>query len=419
MAPMTTKGNPVPLIIFIVLFVFSTVGFVLVTVELVGARKQMDEGFNRNTPNARVIDEKLGLKRALQKAEQEVVERQTIVGQYKDFTGLNEVEKLDANMKELRRRIADVLHAKARASVAPATTLVGLLAILEKEKLLLDERLRDMKLAHVQETKRLGTRLKGEEAAVTEKQTAIDERDAQIETLKNQLSKDRMDAKQEATALRTALEKTRARMDDVRTELMERLRIAEALIVTLQTQILEIRREKGVLRGKTIDFTAGSEKPDGKVILVDSEAGIIVDIGRKKGVRRGLRFDVYLEKGDGSRTKRGEIEIKTVFPEISRANLVGGGNPTQIVFKNDIIINPAFDPGRAKVFVADTTFDAAKKQAFRGALAEYGSILEDDLTLRTDYLIVGTRKGGKLVEKAKKLSIVIIREDELNAFLGQ
>ena len=418
MAPLTTKGNPVPLIIFIVLFVFSTVGFVLVAVELAGARKQMDEGFNRNTAAARGIDERQGLKLALQKAEGEVTERQIVVNQYKEFTGINEVEKLEAKMKELNQRVMTLLRAQGRPAMTTAPTLVALVAVLEKEKLLLDERVREMKLAHSQEVKRLNTRLKGEMAAVTEKQAAVDERDAQIETLKTRMAKDESDARQNATTLRTALAKTRTKMEDMRTELMEKIRILEEENARLRAQILAIRREKGALQGRAIEFTAAGEPADGKVLLVDSEAGVIVDIGRKKGVRRGLRFQVYLQKGDGTRAKRGEIEIKTVFPEISRAILVGGGNPADLIFKNDIIINVAFDPGRAKVFVADTTFDVAKKAAFRRALAEYGSVLEEDLTLRTDYLVIGTRKG-KLVDKAQQLGIVIIREDELNAFLGQ
>lgn len=423
MAPSTTRGNPVPLIIFIVLFVFSTVGLVLVAMELADARKLMDTGFNPNAPaSKRVIDDLEakgeGLKQALLKAKEEVLEREIVVEQYKEFTGLPDAAKLDGKKKELRDRIEKILHGRGKPTVAPAATFVGLLEVLEKEKLLLDEQIRDMKLAHEQEIKGLRTRLKAEEAAVTEKQTAVDERDEQIEKLKNKLSEDAMNAKQEATTLRAALEKTRAQMDEMRTELMERIAMLEADNANLRRQIVDLRREKGPLKGKTIDFTTAGEPADGKVILVDREAGVIVDIGRKKGVRRGLEFEVYLQKGDGTRVKRGKIQIKTVFPEISRAILVDGGDPTQLIYKNDIIINPAFDPGRAKVFVADTTFDAVKKQAFRDALSEYGSVLEEDLTLRTDYLIIGTQKG-KFVEKAQKLSIVMIREGELNAFLGR
>ncbi len=431
MAPQATKGNPVPLIIFIVLFVFSTVGFALAVVEWANLKEQMNAGFNRQDPAGRIIDERQGLKLALQEAEAKILRKQEALNLYKKITGIDDIGDIVVDedgakrmvdgtkrMDNLRDEINETIGGGGQATAANASTLVGLLKVIEKKKLLLDAGIREMKLAHAQEVKRLGTRLKGEVAAVTEKQTAIDERDAQIETLKAELATDRNNARLEATALRTALQKTRANMADMRTELMERIRILEAENIDLRAQIVVLHSEKGGVKGKPVLFSMSSEAADGKVILVDSEAGVIVDIGRKKGVRRGLRFEVYLQKGDGSRAKRGEIEIKTVFPEISRAILVGGGDPADLIFKNDIIINPAFEPGRAKRFVADTTFDVAKKEAFRRALSEYGSILEQDITLRTDYLIVGMRKG-KLVDKAEKRGIVIIREDELNAFLGR
>ena len=69
MAPQATKGNPVPLIIFIVLFVFSTVGFALAVVEWANLKEQMNAGFNRQDPAGRIIDERQGLKLALQEAE--------------------------------------------------------------------------------------------------------------------------------------------------------------------------------------------------------------------------------------------------------------------------------------------------------------------------------------------------------------
>ena len=421
MAPQATKGNPVPLIIFIVLFVFSTVGFALAVVEWASLYKQMNEGFNRQDVSAKPIDTQQGLKLALQEAKAKIDAKQDLILLYEQITGVDDIstdDQKNAKMKALRAEINATMKGDGLATEANASTLVGLLKVIETRKLLLDAEIRDMKIAHKEELKRLNTRLRGEMAAVTEKQTAIDERDAQIETLKAELATDRNNARLEATALRTALEKTRAKMAEMRTELMEKIRILEAENADLRAQNLALRREKGGGKGKPVPFTPATETADGKVILVDSEAGVIVDIGRKKGVRRGLRFDVYLQKGDGSRAKRGEIEIKTVFPEISRAILVGGGNPADIIFKNDIIINPAFEPGRAKRFVADTTFDAAQKEAFRRALSEYGSILEQEMTLRTDYLIVGTRPG-KFVDKAEKLGIVIIREEELNAFLGR
>jgi len=414
---LSSRGNPIPLIIFIVLFVFSTVGFVLVTMELTKTHEKINQGFKR-TPQTARYDKLDGLKQKWQAADQENTEARLILGKFEDLLGLSEVEKLRGEMKRLKDELDQMVSAEGRASVAAAKTLFSLIRILEKERLVLVERIADMETAHKTEADNLRRRLANEETAVTAKQATIDERDTQIEKLKNTLSEERMIAKQEATSQTTELSNARTQMQEMREQLLEDLRLERARIADLEARIEAMKREKGLFTAKARTFDPKAEPADGKVILVDKDAGVIIDIGRKKGVRRGLAFDVYLEKSDGTRVKRGKIEIKTVFPEISRGILVGGGDPAQIIYKNDIIVNPAFHPGRAKVFVADSGFDAAKKQAFRDALAEYGSVLENDLTVRTDYLIIGTQKG-KLIEQAQKWGIVLIREDELNAFLGR
>jgi len=414
---LSSRGNPIPLIIFIVLFVFSTVGFVLVTVELTKTHEKINQGFKR-TPQTAKYDKLEGLKHEWQKADHDGTEAKLMLGKFQDALGLSGYLKLRGEMTRLKVELKQLLDAEGRASVAAAKTLFSLIRILEKERLVLVERIADMETTHKTETDNLRRRLANEETAVTAKQATIDERDTQIEKLKDTLSEERMIAKQEAASQATQLSNTRTQTQEMREQLLEDLRLKSARIADLEARIGAMKREKGLFRAKARDFDPKTEPADGKVILVDKDAGVIIDIGRKMGVRRGLGFDVYLEKSDGTRLKRGKIEIKTVFPEISRGILVGGGDPAQVIYKNDIIVNPAFHPGRAKVFVADTGFDAARKQALRDALAEYGSVLENDLTVRTDYLIIGAQKG-KLIEQAQKWGIVLIREDELNAFLGR
>ena len=417
---LSSRGNPVPLIIFIVLFVFSTVGFVLVTVELTKTHEKINQGFKR-TPQTAKYDTLDGLKQKWQEADRDNTDNALLLDALKELVGLPEINDLRGEMTRLRGELKQMEKAEGHASVAAAKTLVSLIRILEKQRLVLVERIAELETTHKTATENLRRRLANEEKSVTAKQAVIDERDVQIEKLKNTSSEESMIAKEEITKQATQLDNIRIQIQDMREQLQEDLRLKDERIADLEDRIEAMKRERGLFKAKARVFDAKAEVADAKVILVDKEAGVIIDIGRKKGVRRGLRFDVYLEKSDGTRVKRGEVEIKTVFPEISRGILVGGEDPTQMIYKNDIVINPAFDPGRARVFVADTTFDAAKKQAFRDALAEYGSVLENDLTVRTDYLIINAQseQKGKLIKQAQKWGIVLIREDELNTFLGR
>ncbi len=165
-------------------------------------------------------------------------------------------------------------------------------------------------------------------------------------------------------------------------------------------------------------FDPAREAADGKILLVDRNDGIAVDIGAKKGARKGLRFDVYSIGADGARIHRGRIVLQDVLTEISRAQLEGGGDPTAILRKGDVIVSPAFSAGAPAIFVADSVFGDASKQALAEALGRCGSVLEKALSRRTDYLIVGPHKGD-FFDKARQLGVTMIPAEQLEPYLGR
>ncbi len=423
MAVVRQRQNLVPFIIFMVLFVASTTGLVLVAIELSNARQQADRGFNPSQePKVKSLvlsytDKAGGLKLALLKADQEIGRLRKKIESFERVTGKLDPTKLEKEMDQLVERILKIQEGGGEESPAEAITLMGFIHLLEKEKILLAERLSDQKKAREEEKAELASRIRAEETKVSAKQITIDQRDVEIEKLRHTMSQDRATAQHEASGLRASLAEVRQQSKEEQDAMRERIKILETGLADARYQLRVIRKEKA-FEAKGTRFEKEREPADGKVILVDRHTGVVVDIGRKQGVSRGLRFQVLTQKSDGTRITRGEFEAKTVFPEISRGILVGENNPVDIVHKGAIIINPAFDPGRAKIFVADTTFGAAEKQSFRDILSKYGSVLEDKLTIRTDYLIIGPREG-KFVDRAEKIGGIIIREDELNAFLGR
>jgi len=422
MAVAGKKGSPVPLIIFIVLFVFATAGLVLVVLEYVKVHEQANRGFNPsqeprvNGLIRQYTDGAGGLKIALLKADDQRRVEALKLEKLGQVVGGRDPEAIEEQRRQVLDRVGLVQDGGGEAGPADARTLIGLVLVLEKEKLLLAERLREQKRVGEAQAARLAARAEAAEAQVREKQTAIDQRDAELQTVRRQMEQERGRAQEEARMLRDSLGRSNSEREMIENSLRQEVLKRDKVIADLKKQN-EILREKGFAKEGT-EFAPETEPVDGKVLLVDRETGVVVDIGRKQGIRRGLRFQVYTEKPDGTRVLRGEIEIKTVEPEISRGILLGGLNPVNIIHKEDILINPAFDPGRAKVFVADTTFNAARKEALRVALADYGSVLEEEITIRTDYLIVGAQKG-RLVDEAQKFGVTMIRVTDLDDFLGR
>ena len=453
MAVAPRRGNPVPLIIFIVLFVFSTVAFVLVAMRLADVDEHMNQGLNPDSEEARDYERTRGLKLKLKQEQARVKELITEVGVYRGLTGSVNTAKLQkyvddlaetlirdinagAPTRELKDLLTNVVNKvidskKFEEDLRPLVdrvldvqqrggkpSLLALIQILEREKLQLRDEMRRQQAQARERIAGLESQKSDGQVRIAEKQKTIDEQKDQFSRLTQTSSTNLADERRRAADLSNQLAGARKAMRDVVSKKDKEIARQKKFNLDLMAELDNLRKAKrrGKVKGKM--FETSDEPADGKVILVSRTTGVVLDIGQKKGARRGLRFQVYRSRPDGTREKRGDIEIKTVFTDISRAMLVDGGNPINVIEKGDIIINPAFDPGRARIFVADTVFSNPKKQALREILSNYGSVLEDTVTLNTDYLIIGTRRGDHISE-AEKRGVPMIREDELNAWLGR
>ncbi len=414
--PAGMKASPVPLIVFIALFVFSTVGLVLVAMELAAARHQMNEGFEPSAHGAARFDTMPGLKRELVKLNADKTELGIKIEKYKKVIGsTDEIDKLEGELRDrLRAEVEEIAEGKGPSLLAYIVRLKSDYAKLQAQYQ------KDMAETAAR-IKNLQAETEKVRAQVREKQALVDERDRTIENLNLKKSQEVKALRDEAEALRAQLTRIGEELNNVKADRDEGFRRRDLIIAKQNEELREMRREKvaGVSGGQGTPYDPDREAPDGKVILVDRHTGIIVDIGRKAGVRPGLRFQVYGVQADGSRVKRGDIEIKTVQPEISRAVLLGGENPVGLIQTGDILVNPAFHPGRAKIFVADDVFTEIQLQNFRDLLANYGSVLEKDVTVRTDYLIIKPGQAGSVIEKARDWQIPMIPADDLSALLGR
>lgn len=414
--PTGAKSSPVPLIIFIVLFVFSTVGLVLVAMELAAARHQMNEGFDPSAHGAARFDTMPGLKRELVKLTADKTELGIRIEKYKKVIGSGEeIDKLEG---ELRDRLRADVEQIAEGKGPPLLTYI---VNLKSEYAKFQAQHQRSMAENATRIKNLQAEIEKAQTQVREKQALVDERDRTIENLNLKKDQEVKALRDEAEALRAQLTKIGEELNNVKSDRDEGFRRRDLIIAKQNEELREIRREKvtGTTGGQGTPYDPDREAPDGKVILVDRNTGIIVDIGRKAGVRPGLRFQLYGVQADGSRIKRGDIEIRAVQPEISRAVLLGGGNPIDVVQNGDILVNPAFHPGRVKIFVADDGFTEVQLQNFRDLLANYGSVLEKEVSVRTDYVIIKPGQQGRVSEKARDWGIPMIPADDLTAMLGR
>jgi|GEM_PF-2630012 len=422
MALAPQRSNPVPLIIFIVLFVFSTAASVLLFMDLAQVREEMNRGFRQSDQNvvnrlvAEYTDNAGGLKVALQNASREAHALDEGIQKYKRILG-GDNQQLQQEMERVNARVRAVLDGDGAPGPSDSATLIGLIHVLEREKLDLQDQIDGLKRAGETDRTRLLAELRQEQDKVKEVQLLVDQRDAEIDRLNGVLHAAQASAKTDSDRLRQNLDK---RVLEKEAQIRDR----DQTILRQADEIAQLRERIRIFTaarsatGEETEYKPETDTADGKIILIDRETGVIMNIGRKNGVQRGLKFQVYSEKADGTRINRGELSVTTVYPEISRAILLGDEDPLEVLHVDDIVVNVAFDPNKPRIFVADTTFDAAQKQAFREILGKHGGVLEAEPSARTDFLIVGST-DGKYVKQAAELGAVIIRESALNELLGR
>ena len=213
---------------------------------------------------------------------------------------------------------------------------------------------------------------------------------------------------------------------------------------------------------------------DGKVISADPDTNLaVVNLGARQGVRPGMLFDVFELKKDGNKVRKAKIRLQKVesqqstavilaarpvpkscpqcgwsatdatvlycpycrggepptFPDVIR--LVEGSSSLAVVApeflnpvtKGDWISSPFYLGGKNRqsfVFaVAGQPVNHSREEIYM-FLKENGCRLAEDITIDTDFAVVGT--GPKVddeLKKARSLGVSILREQDLFNFFGK
>jgi len=152
------------------------------------------------------------------------------------------------------------------------------------------------------------------------------------------------------------------------------------------------------------DNEVQAHQPDAQIVRIDSQNGIVyLDAGVKDHVYRGLTFAIYdrnkpiPEDGEG----KAEIEVFQVTDQVSAARIVKSDTKNPVV-KDDIVANLIWDrniPNRFVVtgefdFNNDGRIDSNGDQRIAELISRWGGLVDDDITVDTDFLIVGVEPAA-------------------------
>ncbi len=222
---------------------------------------------------------------------------------------------------------------------------------------------------------------------------------------------------QQVDNVRRQLEQTRADYKATNAKLLEteaRLNEALEMLMLAKEEIAKI--EPGPNRN------AMAYKPDGKIVSVDNQANIVsIDIGSRKHAYRGLTFTVYnrgtsvTEDGQG----KCEIEVFDIAETYSLARIIPS-EKNKPLLEGDIIANLVWDSEKVNVFVAigdfdfdnDGYIDSNANQRIGNLVKKWGGRLDDNISIDTDFLIVGQQPKVLPVDEENDLNLIVEQNNE-------
>ena len=153
-----------------------------------------------------------------------------------------------------------------------------------------------------------------------------------------------------------------------------------------------------------------SIEPQGEIINPDvSMSFAFINLGKKDNIKLGMKFRVFRKIQNADRRWKGQVEVKKIFETYSQVSITQQIDPDDPITQGDSAINIFYDPGRSK-FVAligdfkrgDFQYD---RDEIKRRLEWLGLTVENDGTMRTDFVIFG-REFDHLVDmRIKKLGI--------------
>jgi NAD-dependent DNA ligase len=265
----------------------------------------------------------------------------------------------------------------------------------------------------------------------------LNERDAQVQELKNQLDtrlteigdsrttfseeRDKWEARlteleEEKQAIQaklsTSQEDYEKRMEqhtenlekvrsDLQEEIEEKNNQIEQLVLKLQDRDEEITELRNTVEKLKTQLTPGGTDvvnlPDGQIIkAAPGSEYCYINLGVESNVRQGMTFVVYDNEAAFKEDGKGKIRVIKVNEYVSECKIVEQSSDNPIM-QGDAVANIAFNTGRVYTFVVAGQFDLYNtgqaselgRQAVIDAIQQFGGRINEEINVQTDYVVMG------------------------------
>lgn len=226
---------------------------------------------------------------------------------------------------------------------------------------------------------------------------------SQIDTLRAEVAVYRGDVSDTKQSIANTLAQREEQHATAVAELRGELRNARDKNAQLTEQV---RRLSGETRNDRLTARDEASLVDATIININENQGeVFIDKGKASRVVLGMTFEVYsngvsIRPNDEGEYPRGKATIEII--RIDAGNAVGrvlSSVRGQPILPGDRCVNAVWDPNKEYRFVVFGNFDAnfdgfatpAERDQIQAIIAEWGGVIDDELTGRTDFVVLGER----------------------------
>lgn len=137
-----------------------------------------------------------------------------------------------------------------------------------------------------------------------------------------------------------------------------------------------------------------------------------INLGANDNVRLGLKFRVYRKDKHGKRRWKGVVEVKKIFDTYSQVSVNAINNSLDPILEGDYINNVFYSSGKPKYVVLIGDIERGRggfkysKAEIKRRLTDIGVVAEDDVSLKTDFAILGSNYD--MLDSYNKLKLLNI-----------
>jgi TolA-binding protein len=236
-----------------------------------------------------------------------------------------------------------------------------------------------------------------------------EEHEQAISSLQSELSAYRSDVENYRGDVTQTIAQNNERVDDIQRTASEQEAALQETIASLESRVFILEGQLAECQGQNQARLRPRDEyalVDGQVIGVNAgDDTATLSVGRRDRVTLGLTFEVYDDGGairpddEGEYPRgKGAVEIIRIDEASSVARIIRE-NPRNPIVAGDVFANALYDPDKEYSFVVFGNFDmngdgdatAQERNDVEALIRDWGGRLEDDLSGRTDFLVLGDR----------------------------